>query len=332
MQIFIVLNLNVILEMSLMKISIDQFLMLSDTLLDRFNVVEKKSTKLPLVVNQKKKPTLAITQFGTSTALVQRVADCYAEKGYEIKAYHAKGEGGGKDMEDDIRAGKVNVVCDVTLPEVVAEIVHGPWRAGINRMSAAATMGIPTVIVPGCIDMFIVDKVSLTTSCYQGRLIRKCTEDVTVVRTNIEEYEKVAIHIAGMIKLATAPVIILIPKKGFSAFDSESDDWKGDNKEKNCWYKDFRFDDIRFIGYLKEHINKLKLERKESGRQYPPVELREFDYNINAPEFAVEVIKATQEVIELNKPAETEKLRQELMSKKPVTARTSTRPQSLDHD
>ncbi len=91
--------------------------------------------------------------FGNTTTCVDRARSCIEDSGdYEVLVFHANGTGG-KTMEGLIDDGFIVGSLDITTTELADEVCGGVFSAGPERCLAASRAGIPTVIVPGCVDM-----------------------------------------------------------------------------------------------------------------------------------------------------------------------------------
>ena len=98
------------------------------------------------------KPIITASMFGNTTECVSMCMDALAAEGYEVLVFHATGAGG-KTMESLVRDGLVDAVLDVTTTEWADEICGGMFTAGSQRLDAPGEMGVPHLIVPGCVDM-----------------------------------------------------------------------------------------------------------------------------------------------------------------------------------
>ena len=99
-----------------------------------------------------KKPIIAATMFGVTTACVDHARMILEAKGNEVLVFHATGIGG-QAMEGLIRDGMVNGVLDLTTTELADEVVGGILSAGADRLEAAGRRGIPQVVSVGAVDM-----------------------------------------------------------------------------------------------------------------------------------------------------------------------------------
>ncbi len=98
------------------------------------------------------KPLITASMFGNTTASVDHARGLLEGMGYEVLVFHATGTGG-RTMEALIADGYITANLDITTTELADEVCGGVLSAGPDRMLAAARAGIPTVLVPGCVDM-----------------------------------------------------------------------------------------------------------------------------------------------------------------------------------
>src|SRR2546427_3762670 len=100
----------------------------------------------------KDKQIAAASQFGNTTACVDHARKVLEAAGYEVLVFHATGTGG-RTMESLIESGLVAGVLDITTTEWADELVGGFLGAGPARLDAAAKLGVPQIVAPGCLDM-----------------------------------------------------------------------------------------------------------------------------------------------------------------------------------
>jgi uncharacterized protein (UPF0261 family) len=169
------------------------------------------------------KPTsrcIAISMFGNTTACVDRCTELLNEYGYEVLAFHSTGVGG-KTMEALIREGYFDAVLDITTTELADDLCDGICSAGSERLTAAAEMGIPQVVVPGCLDMVNFAHLDTVPEKYKSRELYSWAPDVTLMRTNVDENLILGERLAQKLNHSSAEVTILLPLKGLSQLDSE---------------------------------------------------------------------------------------------------------------
>ena len=166
--------------------------------------------------------TIAISMFGNTTKCVDKCTELLKDKGYEVLAFHATGVGGAT-MESLIREGIFDAVLDVTTTELADELCGGILSAGPKRLTAASDMGIPQVVVPGCLDMVNFSHLDTVPEKYKSRQLYSWAPDVTLMRTDIEENEVLGKTLADKLNESKAPVTVLLPKKGISVIGTEGE-------------------------------------------------------------------------------------------------------------
>ena len=164
--------------------------------------------------------TIAISMFGNTTACVDKCTELLKEQGYEVLAFHATGVGG-KAMEALIREGVFSAVLDITTTELADNLCDGICSAGPERLEAATEMGLPQVVVPGCLDMVNFAHLDTVPQKFKDRHLYSWAPDVTLMRTNEEENEMLGKTLAQKLNRSSAPVSVLLPLKGISQIDSE---------------------------------------------------------------------------------------------------------------
>jgi uncharacterized protein (UPF0261 family) len=158
---------------------------------------------------------IAISMFGNTTACVNQCTELLKKEGYEVFAFHATGVGG-KTMESLIRESCFDAVLDITTTELADELCGGVLSAGPDRLKAAADMGIPQVVVPGCLDMVNFSQMDTVPLQYQNRELYSWAPDVTLMRTDKEENISLGKILAERVNKSSAPASILLPLKGIS--------------------------------------------------------------------------------------------------------------------
>ena len=169
---------------------------------------------------QTSKGSIAVSMFGNTTVCVDKCTQLLRNKGYEVFAFHANGIGG-RAMESLIKEGCFDAVLDITTTELADDLCEGICSAGPERLTAAASMGIPQVVVPGCLDMVNFAHPDTVPEKFKERLLYSWAPDVTLLRTNKEENELLGERLAKKINQSPAPVVVLLPLKGISQVDAE---------------------------------------------------------------------------------------------------------------
>jgi len=168
-----------------------------------------------ILPSQVDKPIIVASMFGNTTACVNAAIPILEEAGYEVLVFAATGTGG-KAMESLIESGLVAAVLDITTTELADELVGGVLSAGPDRMKAVAKMQIPSIVVPGCLDMVNFGERSSVPERFAERRFYKHNPQVTLMRTTPEECRELGIMISNIINTYSAPTTVLIPQKAIS--------------------------------------------------------------------------------------------------------------------
>jgi uncharacterized protein (UPF0261 family) len=206
------------------------------------------------------RPLLAATMFGVTTPCVTEARKILERAGYDVLVFHATGSGG-RAMEGLIRDGYFTGVLDVTTTEWADEVVGGVLSAGPDRLSAAATKGIPQVVSVGALDMVNFGALETVPVQFRDRLLYKHNATVTLMRTTAAECSEIGRRIAEQLNRATAPVVLLLPLRGVSMIDAEGQP-----------FHDAEADRALFAS-LRRHLS-------------PNIPVREIDAHINDVAFA----------------------------------------------
>ena len=205
------------------------------------------------------KPLCAITSYGTTTPAVQRCRASMEERGWDVAIFHAVGVG--SSMEDLIRSGLITAVIDLTPAELINTLcgssygIPKSWEG--ERLTAAAAVGIPQIVVPGGLDQCAFGALSSVPQPYldelrTGRrhshrgsgLPYQHNQGVTIVAASMEEVEAVSRLMAERLAGATGPAQIVIPMRGWSAYDQSEQvatrarGWAEGNGDGPTWVPD----------------------------------------------------------------------------------------------
>ncbi|HLW20994.1 MAG TPA: Tm-1-like ATP-binding domain-containing protein, partial [Cyclobacteriaceae bacterium] len=157
--------------------------------------------------NQKYTGRVAISMFGNTTPCVDQCTSMLQEQGYEVFAFHANGQGG-RTMEALIRENYFDGVLDITTTELADELCGGICSAGSSRMEGAGEMGLPQVVVPGCMDMINFGPIDTVPERYKDRHLYSWAPDVTLMRTNEEENLQLGERLAAKVNRALGPSVV----------------------------------------------------------------------------------------------------------------------------
>jgi uncharacterized protein (UPF0261 family) len=228
------------------------------------------------------RPLVAASMNGNTTPAVTRAKEALERAGYDLVAFHANGAGG-RAMEDLVRASHFDAVMDFTTTELCFQELGGLMDAGPTRMEAAGQMGLPQVLVPGCIDFITTGRYEDAEREFPGRRLYRHNPELTLVRLNASEMRSVGEVFARKASAAQGPVAICIPTRGFSVPDSEGGPF---------WDADA---DFEFIAAVRDGVS-------------PSVQVELVDAHVNDDAFADVVVDTLLSLVEpLTAAASTER-------------------------
>ncbi len=166
------------------------------------------------------KPLIVASMFGNTTACVTEAKRILEGAGYEVLIFAATGAGG-RAMEAVIDSGLAVGVLDLTTTELADELCGGVLSAGADRMNAAARVGVPVVVAPGCLDMVNFGERDTVPERYEGRNFYVHNPQVTLMRTNREEAMELGRQVAERCNAYGGGCVIMIPEGGVSVIGAE---------------------------------------------------------------------------------------------------------------
>ena len=181
--------------------------------------------------NPKSAGRIAVSMFGNTTACVEQCTKLLEMQGYEVVAFHANGIGG-QTMEDLIMNGYFTAVLDITTTELADELCGGICSAGPDRLLAASRMGIPQVVVPGCLDMVNFGHPDTVPAHYNHRHLYSWAPNVTLMRTDAAENAVLGKQLAERVNQSKAAVRVVLPHKGISQIDAEGEIFYGPDLDR----------------------------------------------------------------------------------------------------
>jgi uncharacterized protein (UPF0261 family) len=158
---------------------------------------------------------IAASMNGNTTPALMYAKQQLALRGVELVTFHANGTGG-RAMEQLAEQGLFRAVLDYTTTELAGDIVGGLMSAGPERMEVAGRLGLPQVLVPGCLDLITTGRYDETKEGWPGRSLYRHNPEFTLVRLTSAEMTTLGRCFAEKANRALAPVRICVPLKGFS--------------------------------------------------------------------------------------------------------------------
>jgi len=209
---------------------------------------------------ESRNPRISATMYGITTPCVTRVKAILEAAGFEVPVFAATGVGD-RAMEDLIQNGYIQGVVDITTTNVGQELVGGINHAGPKRLEAAGEKGLPQVVSLGALDVVNFLRPESLPARFQGRRFHMHNDNVTLLRTSVEENIQAGRVMSAKLNQAKGPVTVVIPLRGLSAYDSIGGPFYDPRA------------DVALFSSLKDHLS-------------PQIKLIEIDCHINDPPFA----------------------------------------------
>ncbi len=170
-------------------------------------------------VREKARPLIGMTALGVTTPAVMNIKPLVEKMGYEPIVFHSKTQ----ILDELIGDDRISGIIDLTTFEIMIPIsFHLPEELAEGRLSIAGEKGLPQIIVPGGLDMFIFPGTKeIVPPEYSERRIHVHGPDTVLVRTTREEVATAGRVLAKRANSAKGPVAIVIPLGGFSSVDAE---------------------------------------------------------------------------------------------------------------
>jgi uncharacterized protein (UPF0261 family) len=167
--------------------------------------------------------SVGITMLGHTTPAVMRIRAALEQAGHEPVVFHANGVGG-PAMERLAEQGALSGVVDYTLSELANSVMDGIHATGPERLRVAGRLGLPQVVVPGCVDFFNQGAPATVPERYRGRKRYYHNPVATLVRLETNEMVELGRAVAERLNEARGPVRVVAPTRGFSLADIDGGD------------------------------------------------------------------------------------------------------------
>jgi uncharacterized protein (UPF0261 family) len=161
---------------------------------------------------------VGLTALGVTTPAVMNLIPLLRERGYDPIAFHTDTQ----VLTELVSQDRISGIIDITTFEVMIPLsLHLPESLAEGRLALAGEKGLPQVIVPGGLDMFILPgtKDSIPEE-YRDRAIHVHGPDTVLIRTARDDVAKAAQILAERANRSAGPVAIVIPARGFSSVDA----------------------------------------------------------------------------------------------------------------
>ncbi len=157
---------------------------------------------------------VAMTMLGNTTKAVMAAKERLSEAGYEAVIFHSNGVGG-PALEELATQNQFVGVIDFTTNEVYDPLVGGIHDGGPERLEIAGRLGLPQIVVPGCID-FSVWNTGTVPEELKGRPVYDHNPEYILVRASHEEMVQLGHIFAEKLNAAKGSVAVAVPLGGLS--------------------------------------------------------------------------------------------------------------------
>jgi len=158
---------------------------------------------------------VALTALGTVQKAINFICPQLIKAGYQPIIFHATGVGG-QIMEEFIEQKTFCGVIDLSPNELTDHLVGAFHDAGPHRLEAAGKMGIPQVIIPGCVDFFAVGPADTIPEKWRDRRKYYHNPAYTLIRPTHEEMREIGKMFCRKLNAAKGPVRVILPLRGMS--------------------------------------------------------------------------------------------------------------------
>lgn len=215
---------------------------------------------------------VAITMLGNTTKAVMAAKERLARAGIEAIIFHSNGVGG-PAMEELAQKGLFTGVIDFTTDELADELVGGFHNGGPDRLRVVGRLGLPQVVVPGCIDFTVHGPPDEVPERLRGRPMYTHNPVFTLVRTLKPEMAELGRRFAERLNPATGPLKIAVPTQGLSIPSYPPDGVFWDPEA-----------DAAFMAELRAGLR-------------PDIPVLEYRRHVNDPDFGTEVAELFLEMV-----------------------------------
>jgi uncharacterized protein (UPF0261 family) len=163
---------------------------------------------------------IGMTIYGQTTPAALVIKPQLEARGYEVFAFHCNGTGG-QAMEELAVEGLLDGLFDLSTHEITDEIFGGIHAGDAERLLAGGVKGIPRLVVPGGLDIITLRELETVPEIYRSQPYVKHNPHITLVRLTADQMVKVADVMVKRLNQATAPVIVAIPRGGFSFYNKD---------------------------------------------------------------------------------------------------------------
>ncbi len=161
-------------------------------------------------------PAVGMTLLGVTNLGGERCRAILEKKGFETVCFHATGVGG-QVLDNLVRdTDNISGVLELTPHEIIGEFMGGYTAGATERISACCAKGLPMVLAPGAMDLYMVDLNRQPVPDHlQTRKHLYHNAKIIHVKLSVDEAVRMAHITASRLNLNPASKTVLIPLRGF---------------------------------------------------------------------------------------------------------------------
>ncbi|QDU67143.1 Tm-1-like ATP-binding domain-containing protein [Engelhardtia mirabilis] len=164
------------------------------------------------------KPLIGMTNLGVLTEGAMHAVERFRERGYEVIVFHAVGAGG-LAMEQMMKEGIIGAVFDYALGEISDELFHGLRAANSERLTVAASLGLPQVLCPGGAEHIgLLVEPNQVPEAWKDHQVVFHNPIILAPRLSTEQWCQVAREIGKRLQGVTGKTVMMLPHKGTSRY------------------------------------------------------------------------------------------------------------------
>lgn len=165
-------------------------------------------------VETRRKKTVGITSLGTSQLkFVRTLKPALEERGYDVAVFHTAGMGG-RAYEKAITDGIIDVALDLSLVELMDQVLGGATTSGSIRLQSAGKRGIPQIVGAAGISNFFWFSGKPLPPELADRKHHRHNQLLTIVVAKTEDKRKLGELVAERLNNARGPAAVVIPLVG----------------------------------------------------------------------------------------------------------------------
>jgi uncharacterized protein (UPF0261 family) len=107
-------------------------------------------------------------------------------------------------------------VIDYTTDELSDQQFGGFHQGGDLRLERVGALGLPQVVVPGCIDFMVHGPRDEVPARLKGRPAYYHNPEFTLIRLTHDEMQEMGRIMAKKLNKATGPLVVIVPTRGLS--------------------------------------------------------------------------------------------------------------------